>query len=127
MSRTTPEQRARLRAQCWHASRRKVLAVLAVLAVLDVLDVLDDLADAEAEIATLREKVARLEAPHPIRGTHDYLEDHALALAAVVERLRARVERLHESDCRHRWEGRCTCGHDKDAAALAALDALGGG
>jgi hypothetical protein len=61
-----------------------------------------------------------------------------LTLAAVVARLRLRVEAGHHEYCElanprtnaggpfaeHRPEPECDCGHAEDAAALAALDAV---
>ena len=61
---------------------------------------------------------------------HDYLEDRALALATVVERLRARVAKGHPHRSRclaylYAGEGyACTCGLADDAAALNALDGV---
>ena len=44
------------------------------------------------------------------------------AYAQCVARLRERTKRGHEEDCLSYVGGACTCGHDLDLAALAAVD-----
>lgn len=47
------------------------------------------------------------------------------AWLGCVARLRERVQRGHEEDCRSYVGGACTCGHEDDLAALGAVDAEG--